>query len=143
MAANPDRLGLRGTFNLIESTLRIIGGANATGALASGAAFHAFHGNVDAQLYIKTAGVLFLLGVIAFCVAFAGCFCSAVEADKSLRLDEGAGAEKILWPNETGTVEEIQKQARNHFIIAMLSGLFSAAFFLFGLLSAIGLALRL
>jgi hypothetical protein len=80
VAANPDRLGLRGTFNLIESTLRIIGGANATGALASGAAFHAFHGNVDAQLYIKTAGVLFLLGVIAFCVAFAGCFCSAVEA---------------------------------------------------------------
>jgi hypothetical protein len=64
-----ERLGLRGRLAHFESTLRLLGGANTTGAIAAGAAFHAFEKNTEVQGTVKTAAALFLFGILAFVVA--------------------------------------------------------------------------
>jgi hypothetical protein len=55
-----DRLGLRGRLAHMESALRLLGGANATGAIAAAVAFHTFESHADIQNAVKTAVVLFL-----------------------------------------------------------------------------------
>jgi hypothetical protein len=60
-----ERLGLRGRIAQIESAIRLLGGANTTGAIAAGAAFHAFEKNVEVQNAVKIAALLFLFGIFA------------------------------------------------------------------------------
>ena len=56
---------------MTELALKLLGGANATGALAAGAAYHAFATNAAAQSSIKLAAGLFLFGIFAFAHAYA------------------------------------------------------------------------
>jgi hypothetical protein len=81
--AKTDRLGMRGRIGQLESALRLIGGANATGAIASGAAFHAFAENVAIQGSIKTAAILFLFGIFTFVIASMGLFMMTLDIDHS------------------------------------------------------------
>jgi hypothetical protein len=72
--ANPsERLGIRGTLTLVENALKLLGGANATGALAVGVAYHTFSASTSNQTTVKVAGILFLIGVALFAVAYALC----------------------------------------------------------------------
>jgi hypothetical protein len=66
-----ERLGLRGTLTLFESALRLLGAANATGAITAGAALHAFAQEAAAPVQngVKLAVLLFLCGVFAFTFA--------------------------------------------------------------------------
>jgi hypothetical protein len=98
MTESSDRLGLRGRLAHFESALRLLGGANATGAIAAGAAFHAFEKNMDVQNVVKIAAVLFLGGIFAFAMAYVGLFLCTEDIDRSLhKKDEPTWPEYLFW----------------------------------------------
>jgi hypothetical protein len=139
----PERLGLRGRLAHFESTLRLLGGANATGAIAAGAAFHAFEKNVDVQNAVKTAAILFLFGVFTFATAYAFLFFTTHDIDHSMHADG-----KPTWPDyltwvPTKSAEEYRKQAKWEFIVAMFSGLASCVLFFSGLGFILAMAIHL
>lgn len=139
--AKSERLGLRGTLALFESALRLIGGANATGLLAAGVAYHSF--NADAQEAIKAAGILFLLGVLGFTVAYVGWFVMSLDIDSSMW---GENEEKPPYPWFQGTkksIAEHRQSAKRAFILMALAGMGSLLSFLIGFLQVTGIALRL
>jgi hypothetical protein len=84
MPKESERLGARGTLTLVENALKLLGGANATGALSVGVAYHTFSANTSHQTTIKVAGILFLLGVALFVVAYVLWFMTSIEWDQSL-----------------------------------------------------------
>jgi uncharacterized membrane protein YhaH (DUF805 family) len=129
----PERLGLRGRLAHLESTLRLLGGANATGAIAAGAAFHAFDKNMDVQNAVKVAAVLFLFGIFTFAVAYASLFMATHDIDHSLHKEGEATWPEFLFWVPTKSPEQYKKQAKWEFIVAMLSGLASFVFFFVGL----------
>jgi hypothetical protein len=138
-----ERLGLRGRLAHLESTLRLLGGANATGAIAAGAAFHAFDKNVDVQNAVKGAAVVFLFGIVTFAVAYASLFMTTHDIDHSLHKDgESTWPEYLFWI-PTKTAEEYKKQAKIEMIVTMFSGLASVVLFFFGLGVILEMALRL
>jgi len=97
MTETPGRLGLRGRLANFESTLRLLGGSNATGAIAAGAAFHAFEKNADVQSAVKTAAVLFLFGIFTFVIGYAGLFLTTHDIDHSLHQKD-----EPTWPDRRG-----------------------------------------
>jgi hypothetical protein len=82
--SDQERLGLRGRLAHMESALRLLGGANATGAIAGGVALHAFESNVEIQSAVKLAAVLFLFGIFTFVLAYAAFFLTIEDIDHSL-----------------------------------------------------------
>jgi hypothetical protein len=129
----PERLGLRGRLAHIESTLRLLGGANATGAIAAGAAYHAFDKNVDVQDAMKSAGVLFLFGVAAFVIAYAFLFFTTHDVDHSLYKEgEPTWPEYLFWV-PTKSTEEYRKQAKRELVVTIFGGLASFVLFFTGL----------
>jgi hypothetical protein len=135
--AKSERLGLRGTLSLFESAFRLVGGANATGALAAGVAYHAFAGKVEVQSSIKWAAVLFLLGVMAFTISYVLWLMASLDLDRSL----GPG-EDALFPS-TKTAEAYRKEGKIRFVVSIFLAVASFAFFLFGLLNALRLTSEL
>ena len=91
-------LSLKETFDIYNSTLRLVGAANATGAIAAGAAFQAFEKTPAAQSFIKYVALVFLLGVLAFTFSSAALFIAQREFDSYLasRPKERADWEKII-----------------------------------------------
>jgi hypothetical protein len=139
-----ERLGLRGTLSLFESTYRLVGAANATGAIAAGAAFHAFEKNGDVQSWVATAAVLFLFGILWFAIAYMLLFTTTIDMDQSLRgRDENERPEHVLLPQNKTKVEELQKSARKYFVGAVVMGSLSFIFFIFGLAWVLLLAVHL
>jgi hypothetical protein len=127
-----ERLGLRGTLALFETTLRLLGTANATGAITAGAALHAFAQDAAAvQDRVKLAGFLFLCGVLAFTAAYVFWFITTVEIDVSLRTpDEADKPETIFFnPNPKISADEHRRAARKYFIYLVIAGLLSFIFF--------------
>jgi hypothetical protein len=55
-----ERLGLRGTLDLISSAFRTAGTANATGAITGGASYRFFSDKPDLQWAIKYITLVFL-----------------------------------------------------------------------------------
>jgi hypothetical protein len=132
-----ERLGLRGTLTLFESAFRLVGGANATGAIASGVAYHAFSANADVQSTIKWAAILFLVGVMTFTVSYVLWLMASIDLDRSL------GPEENDLFQTTKSVKEHRKAGKTEFVISIFLALASFACFAFGLLTAIMLTSKL
>jgi hypothetical protein len=138
-----ERLGLRGRLAHFESTLRLLGGANATGAIAAGAAFHAFEKNADVQSAVKTAAVLFLFGIFTFVIGYVGLFLATHDIDHSLhQKDEPTWPEYLFWI-PTKSAEEYRKAAKREFIVTIFGGLASFILFLIGLAYVLMMAAQL
>jgi hypothetical protein len=127
-----ERLGVRGTFAIYDATLRLLGGANTTGALTAGVAFHAFEANPNIQGSMKTTAVLFLAGVLMFTIAYIGWFTTIFYIDFTMR-EIGEPAPEDLWFPRVKTFEQNRKDARIGFLVMVLAGLASFALFMFGL----------
>ena len=96
-----ERLGLRGVLNLIESTLKLIGGANATGAITAGAALHTLGQKEEMLGSIQFAAVVFLLGLTFFAVAYMFWVMTSIEMDNVVRADDaGIGYDEVLLPKK-------------------------------------------
>jgi hypothetical protein len=137
------RLRLKGLLEFYAATLRIVGAANATGAIASGVAFQAFEKLPGAQPAIKNIAIAFLLGVFAFAISHLALFLTQMEMNLyfmgSKKLTEW---EKIFWvvskPRRTYLLS-----AKKDLIVGIFAGLGSFVLFLFGLGLAITFALGL
>ena len=129
----PKRLGLRGRLASFESTLRLLGGANATRAIAAGAAFHAFDKNMDVQNAVKGAAVLFLFGIFTFVIAYAFLFFTIHDIDHSMHKEgESTWPEYLFWvPNKSA--EEYKKAAYREYIVTFFGILASFVLFMSGL----------
>lgn len=138
-----ERLGGRGRIAQFESALRLLGGANATGAIAAGAAFHAFAQNADVQSSVKLAAILFLFGIFTFVFAYAFLFFTTFDIEHSLyKIDEPTWPEYLFW-KPTKSAEDYRKTAKREFIVATFSGLASFVCFLVGLASVLLMAIHL
>jgi hypothetical protein len=137
-----DRLGLKGRVAHFESALRLIGGANATGAIAAGAALHAFTGNAAVQGSVKLAAVLFLFGIFSFVIAYMGMFMMTLDIEHALyKKDDPLWPDFLFW-KPTKTAEEYQKDAKRSFLIAVFMGLASFVFFFVGLANVLMMAIN-
>jgi hypothetical protein len=137
-----DRLGLRGNIAIFDSSLRLLGGANATGAIASGVAYHAFNSITQIQILIKVGGILFLFGVFTFALAYTFLVVATIDIDRSLRVEEKEGPEHEFFPTNL-TAKTYQKTAKVTHGLAALLGVVSLGLFLLGLVQYLFLALRL
>jgi hypothetical protein len=129
-----ERLGLRGTLDLISSAFRPGGTANATGAITAGASYRFFSDKPDLQWAIKHITLVFLFGVLTFTVSYIMLFIATVEIDHSLgRSSAQAEWEHIVWAPPQKTAAEYAQSARRNFLIALLFGSLSIVSFLVGL----------
>jgi hypothetical protein len=138
-----DRLGLRGTLAHFESGLRLLGGANATGAIAAGVAYQAFAQNADVQSLVKMSATLFLFGILTFVIAYMSWFMMTLDVDCALHK-----ADEPVWPNylfwtPSKTAEEYRSHGKKMFMVMGLVGALSFIFFLAGLASVLSMALHL
>jgi hypothetical protein len=138
-----DQLGLRGTLALMESALRLLGGANATGALASGVAYHAFAGNAIVQGAVKSAGIFFLFGILTFTVAYVSWFMTSLDIDRTLRFGETEGAVNEFFPTTGGSLAAYRRTAKITIVIMALTAIASLGTFLTGIMQVIRLSLLL
>lgn len=138
-----ERLGLRARLAHFESALKLLGGANATGAIASGAAFHAFAQNADVQSSVKLAAILFLFGIFSFVIAYMGWFMTVLDIDHSLHKEGEATWPEFLFWLPTKTAEEYQSSAKKTFVVTMFLGLASFVFFFCGLSTVLLMAIHL
>jgi hypothetical protein len=138
-----ERLGLRGRLAHIESALRLLGGANATGAIAAGVAFHAFEKNAEVQSSVKIAALLFLFGIFSFAIAYMSSFMATLDVDHSLHKEgEPTWPEYLFWV-PTKSAEEYRKTAKREIVALALSGLVSFILFVVGLGVVLTMAVHL
>jgi hypothetical protein len=74
-------LKFKGLMDIWISSLRLLGAANATGALAAGAAFQAFDKKPEAQSTIKVVVIFFLGGVILFALSQIAIFFTQINME--------------------------------------------------------------
>jgi hypothetical protein len=126
-------LDLTGLFDAFNSALRLLGTANATGAIAVGAGFQVFEKVAGAQTYIKVVVLIFLFGVLAFTFSYVGLFSARMEFDRYLaqKTKEHAEWEEIFRSSKgrRPTLSEVRKR----WVVALLSGLVSIICFVVGL----------
>jgi hypothetical protein len=128
-----ERLGLRGRLAHLESALRLLGGANATGAIAAAIAFHTFENHADIQNAVKTAVVLFLLGICTFTIASAALFVATEDIDHSMhKQGEETWPEYLFWVPDK-SAEEYKRMVKWEFGVAVFGGLASLSTFILGL----------
>jgi hypothetical protein len=137
-----ERLGVGGTFAIYDSALRLLGGANATGALAAGVAFHGFDGKADIQESLKTIAVLFLLGVLMFAVAYVCWFTTRFYIDLALRKAGEEAAPEDVWLPRVRTFEQNRRDARIGFLAMTITGVTSFVLFMCGLAQVLLLGLK-
>ncbi len=93
-----ERLGLRGTLDLISTAFRTAGTANATGAITAGASYRFFSDKPDLQWALKHITLVFLFGVLTFAISYIMLFIATVEIDHSLgRSSAQAEWVHIVW----------------------------------------------
>jgi hypothetical protein len=122
---------------IYNSGLRLIGAANATGALAAGAAFQAFEKRPEAQSSIKTIIVFFFAGVVAFTISQFAIFLMQSYMNNYFRRQSGPSEwEKAIFSNggiKPTATKDYLRMARIDLIVTSFSGLFSLIMFIFGL----------
>jgi hypothetical protein len=138
-----ERLGLKGRIAHLESALRLIGGANATGAIAAGAAFHAFAQNADVQSSVKLAAVLFLFGIFTFVIAYMGLFMMTLDIEHSLHKEGDETWPEYLFWKPAKSAAEYRAAAKKEFGVAIFVGLASFVCFFVGLASVLMMAIHL
>jgi len=135
------RLDLKGLFDVYQSTLRLIGAANATGAITAGAAFHALDKSPEAQHFIEIEALIFLMGVLFFAASYAGLFIVRSEINSyfvTTKTPPPSEWEKIF-------VGELIKRPPDKYLleakkvwkITVLAGLCSFVLFMAGLVSVL------
>jgi hypothetical protein len=137
-----NRLGIRGALTFYDSCLRLLGGANATGALASGVAFHAFNTNAAVQGLLKVAAVSFLIGVLAFLVGYFSFFVLTIDMDRLVRGNEPESLEHLILP-DARTTAGYKKTVQVSLVVVLLSAVVSITTFFVGLMHAIRIALAI
>jgi uncharacterized membrane protein YhaH (DUF805 family) len=137
-----DRFGWRARFAHFESTLRLLGGANTTGAITAGAAFHAFEKNLDVQGSVKVAAVLFLFGIFTFVISYATLFMAIHDIDHSLEEGKPNWPEDLFWA-PTKSAEDYRKSAKLQFGVSMLAALASFILLFVGLGMVVMMGARL
>jgi hypothetical protein len=138
-----ERLGLKGRMAHFESALRLIGGANATGAIAAGAAFHAFAQNAGVQSSVKAAAILFLSGIFTFLIAYFFLFFTTLDIENALyKGEKSTWPEYLFWKPEK-SAEDYRKAAEREFIVASFAGLASFVCFTVGLASVLWMTINL
>jgi hypothetical protein len=139
-----ERLGLRGRLAHLESALRLLGTGNTTGAVAAGAAFHAFENNADIQNAVKVAAICFLAGIFAFGIAYAFLFMATQSIDHSLPKEgKRAWPEYWFWASPTKSAAEYKREAKFQLVVVTFASLASFVLFFFGLGLILLLAIRL
>jgi hypothetical protein len=140
---NTERLGLRGRLAHLESALRLLGGANATGAIAGGVAFHAFETNAEIQSAVRSAAVLFLFGIFTFTIAYAALFIATDDIDRSMhKPGDETWPEYLFWiPSKSP--EQYKTTGKWEFTVAIFGGLASFVLFLCGLAAILFMAIHL
>jgi hypothetical protein len=129
-------LKFKGLMDIWIASLRLLGAANATGALAAGAAFQAFDKKPEGQSTIKVLVVLFLIGVVLFALSQIAMFFTQVNMEfYFLRLREPSEWEKAFW-NTEGQQQQHNPlvMAKRGYILMTFLGMASLACFLLGLL---------
>jgi hypothetical protein len=124
-------------MDIWTGSLRLLGTANATGALAAGAAYQAFDKKPDIQSEMKVLVFLFLLGVISFALSQIGMFNTQMSmAIYFQRSRESCEWEKVFWK-----IERQQQQqpdplvvAKWGYILMFFLGIASLSCFLLGLI---------
>jgi hypothetical protein len=139
----PERLGLRGRLAHIESTLRLLGGANATGAIAAGVAFHTFENNADVQNAVKFAAILFLLGIVTFAIAYGFLFLTTHDIDHSFHKEgEPTWPEYLFWVPDKSS-EKYKEAAYREFVVVGFGLLVSFVLFMVALSVILWMAIHL
>jgi allantoicase len=139
-------LGLKGLFDIYQSTLRLVGAANATGAIAAGAAFHSLDKIPEAQSFIKYVVLVFLMGVLAFTISYTGLFVAQMEINSYLaarQTTERTEWEKILLGIIKDPPTKHLLEAKKTWIVMMLAGLLSFLLFVVGLALVLVFVVRL
>jgi hypothetical protein len=127
----PERLGVKGTLALFESALRLLGAANATGFLATGAAFHAF----GSHPALTGIAAFFLLGLVTFMVEYGAWFFINLDLDRAFQKSKDDPRLDALFPRiKKKSAEDILKGVRRSAGVMYMTGLFSFVFFGLGLL---------
>jgi hypothetical protein len=128
-------LKFKGLMDIWTASLRLLGAANATGALAAGAAHQAFDKKPEGQSTIKILVVLFLMGVMLFALSQIVMFVTRQNMEfYFLRLREPTEWEKVFW-----NIDREQQQhnplaaAKTGYLFMMFLGMASLACFLLGL----------
>lgn len=135
--SNNQPLGLKELFDVYQPTLRLVGAANATGAITAGAAFHALP---EAQWYVKYVALIFLMGVFFFAASCAGLFFAQMHINSYLVAIQTADRtewEKIFVGTIKTPPDEHLSEAKKAWIATVLFSLCSFVLFMAGLLSVL------
>lgn len=131
-----DEVKFKAFIEVYNSALRLLGAANATGALAAGAAYQAFEKRPEDQSSIKLIIGLFFLGFVAFTISQMVMFLLRMYMENYFRRQTQLSAwETILLagPGHPTTATDDLRKARTDFIVMSFAGLFSLVLFLSGL----------
>jgi hypothetical protein len=128
-----DKLDLNGMFDLISSTFRLVGTANATGAIAIGAGFQTFE-KMDSLSFARIVILLFLFGVAAFVAGYCFLLAARLELDGYL---SSKTAERADWEQLFRLKRGTLSGAKRSFTTAVLLGAASVAGFGSGLFAVI------
>jgi hypothetical protein len=114
-----------------------VGRANATGALAAGAAYQAFDKKPEGQSTIKVLVVLFLMGVMLFALSQIAMLLTQQNMELYfLKLRKPSEWEKAFWNTERRQEEyNPLVMAKRSLFFMMFLGMASLACFLLGLIS--------
>jgi hypothetical protein len=138
-----DQARFKGLMDIYTTALRSLGTANATGAIAAGAAFHAFEKVAAAQGSVKAVVMTFLLGVLAFAVSYIALFVTQAEMERYFaQSGEQSDWVKVFWAAPAQGKEQLAG-ARRSLIVGMFAGLLSLALFLFGLALVLNFVVQL
>jgi hypothetical protein len=117
----------------MDSALRLLGGANATGAIAAGVTFHTFEKNADIQNALKLAAVLFLFGICTFTITYAALYVATHDLDHSLHKEgEETWPDYLFWV-PTKSPEEYKKTAYRELVVVVFGMMASFVLFIMGL----------
>jgi phosphate/sulfate permease len=123
-------------IEIYNSALRLVGAANATGALAAGAAYQAFEKRPEVQSSIKIVIALFFAGVVAFTISQMAMFLLQMYISNYFRRQSAPSdweTTLLAGPDKPTTATDNLRKARYDFIVMSFSGLFSLFLFLFNL----------
>jgi hypothetical protein len=118
---------------IYSSGVRSLGAANATGALAAGAAYQAFEKRPDVQSSIKEIIVMFFAGIIAFTVSQIAIHLAQIYMERYFRQStEPADWEGTIFGNKRPD-ENYLRMVSHDFVVLGFAMIASLVLFLFGL----------
>jgi uncharacterized protein YqhQ len=121
---------------IYSSGLRLVGTANATGALAAGAAFQAFEKRPEAQSSLKIIIGFFFAGIVAFAISQMAMFLVQLYMSNYFRRQSKPSDWEAIFldgQRKEAAASDYLRMVRYDLIVITFSGLLSLILFLFGL----------